>query len=264
MSGEVLICGEGLSWSAGGRRILGPLELSILAGESLAVVGPNGAGKTTLLRLLAGVLRPSTGRLTWRGRRYEDLGPRALARHIGYLPQGQDEAIPLTVGDMARLARHPHRAPWSLGLGPADREAVARALVETGLETLADRPLAELSGGERQMALLAAVCAQEPTLWALDEPTGHLDPRHHLDVAGLLRRRHRGGETLVFVTHELALAGHLATRVVALAEGRILADGPPESVLAPQVLESLFSAAFRVPDAPGPIDPRLRYAEDHA
>ncbi|MDX1630434.1 MAG: ABC transporter ATP-binding protein [Thermoanaerobaculia bacterium] len=247
MSPNSLITARSISWApVEGEPVLGPLDLEVVPGESVAVLGPNGAGKTTLVRLLSGVLSPTTGGLRWQSEPYEALTRRALAREIGYLPQDREETVPLTIRELVALSRYPHRPFWSTGLTGADRGAVERALETTRMGPLSHRPLVELSGGERQMAFLTAVAAQEASLWILDEPTRHLDPRHCLQVASLLRARHEAGTTLLFVTHDLSLAANLATRVVVLEAGRIAADGPPERILEPASLEQLFDAPFHV------------------
>src|SRR6185295_14457529 len=214
---------------------LGPLDLEVAAGECLALVGPNGAGKTTLLRCLAGLRTPSRGVVAHRGRNFAELSRRELARRIAYVPQVRPANVPLTVREAVQLAP-----------SAADHRAVDHALAAAGIEAFAERPLDELSGGERQMAWIAAALAQEAEVLILDEPTTHLDPRHQRDVAGLLHRLHReNGATVLLATHDLDLAGLLGDRVLALRSGRIVSLGPPREVLAADSLAALFDAPFR-------------------
>ncbi len=225
---------------------LGPLDLEIAAGECLSVVGPNGAGKTTLLRCLAGLRAPTGGGITHRGQNYADLKRRELARRIAYVPQVRPANVPLTVREAVELGRYPHLSPFQLAPSAADHRAVAQALAAAGIEALAERPLDELSGGERQMAWIAAALAQEAEVLILDEPTTHLDPRHQREVAGLLCRLHREcGATVLLATHDLELAGLLGDRVLALRAGRTFALGPPGEVLAADSLSALFDVPFR-------------------
>ena len=225
---------------------LGPIDLEIAAGESLALVGPNGAGKTTLLRCLAGLRAPSGGAVAHRGRDFAGLSRRELARRIAYVPQVRPASVPLTVREAVELGRYPHLSPFQLAPSAADHRAVDRALAAAGIEEFAARPLDELSGGERQMAWIAAALAQGAEVLILDEPTTHLDPRHQRDVAGLLHRLHREeGTTVLFATHDLDLAGLLGDRVLALRAGRIQTLGPPREVLAAGPLAALFDAPFR-------------------
>lgn len=225
---------------------LGPLDLEILAGECLALVGPNGAGKTTLLRCLAGLRSPSRGEVAHRGRSFAGLSRRDLARRIAYVPQVRPASVPLTVREAVELGRYPHLSRFQLAPSAADHRAVDAALAAAGIEAFSDRPLDELSGGERQMAWIAAALAQEAEVLILDEPTTHLDPRHQRDVAGLLHRLHREcGATVLLATHDLDLAGLLGDRVLALRAGRIAALGSPREVLAADSLAGLFDAPFR-------------------
>jgi|SRR6185295_11894304 len=225
---------------------LGPLDLEVAAGECLALVGPNGAGKTTLLRCLAGLRTPSRGVVAHRGRNFAELSRRELARRIAYVPQVRPANVPLTVREAVELGRYPHLSPFQLAPSAADHRAVDHALAAAGIEAFAERPLDELSGGERQMAWIAAALAQEAEVLILDEPTTHLDPRHQRDVAGLLHRLHReNGATVLLATHDLDLAGLLGDRVLALRSGRIVSLGPPREVLAADSLAALFDAPFR-------------------
>ena len=245
--GAPLLAARGLGWHAGGRRILGPLDLDVARGESLAVVGPNGAGKTTLLRLLAGLLRPSEGEVRLAGRALAGHSRKALARRIAYVPQLRPIRVPLTVEAVVLLGRYPYLRAFQLAPGPRDLEAVAEALRLAEIEHLRGRPVEELSGGERQSVYIAAALAQEAEILVLDEPTTHLDPRHEREVAALLPRlRREAGRTVVTATHDLNFASLTASRIVALKAGVVLAAGRPAELLEPATLETLFEAPFEV------------------
>ena len=248
---SVLLAARGLLRREAGRTVLGPLDLELSAGESLAVVGPNGAGKTTLLRLLAGVLAPSAGAVALDGNDLASMPRREVARRLVYLPQHPPVEVPLTVERYLLLARFPHRDGWR---GPAatDGDAVDAALAATDLAALRARPLAALSGGERQLVQLAGALVQGGDTWLVDEPTAHLDPAHQRRVARLLADLHgssttaaAGPRTLLLATHDFNLAAVLAARVVALVGGEVAADGPAAEVLAPERLEALYGAPFR-------------------
>ncbi len=243
MSGAPLVAARGLGWRAGGRRILGPIDLELRPGECLAVVGPNGAGKTTLLRLVAGLLAPSSGELAWQGRPYAGLSRGALARRIAYVPQVRPARVPLTVEQLVLLGRYPHLSRWQLAPRAEDFAAVEQALERVDVLHLAARPIEELSGGERQAAYVAAALAQGSELLVLDEPTTHLDPRHQREIAALLLRL-AGERTVLTATHELNFASLVADRILGLRAGRRLALGPPAEVLREPVLAELFEAPF--------------------
>ena len=243
MSGEPLTAARRLGWRAGGRRILGPIDLEVRRGECLAVVGPNGAGKTTLLRLVTGLLSPSEGELHWGEMPYQSLSRTELARRIAYVPQVRPARVPLSVEQLVLLGRYPYLKRWQLAPRAEDFAAVESALERVGARQLRKRPLVELSGGELQTVYIAAALAQGSELLVLDEPTAHLDPRHQREIAALLQRL-AGERTVLTATHELNFASLVADRVLGLRDGRALALGPPAEVLREEVLMDLFEAPF--------------------
>ncbi|HEX2225082.1 MAG TPA: ABC transporter ATP-binding protein, partial [Thermoanaerobaculia bacterium] len=170
MTASPLLVARGLTWGAGGRTVLGPLDLEVLRGECLVVVGPNGAGKTTLLRCLTGLIPPTAGEIAFEGRSFARLSRRAIARRIAYVPQIRPARVPLTAQEVVLLGRYPHLAALQMAPRPEDFTAVDEAFRVVGIEDLRRRPLDELSGGERQAVYIAAALAQESELLVLDEP----------------------------------------------------------------------------------------------
>lgn len=245
MSGSIQLAAEGVGWDTAGCTILSGIDLQVADGECIAVVGPNGAGKTTLLRLLAGLLKPSRGRLESQGRPYESISRRELAIALAYVPQSRPLRVPLTVEDLVMLGRYPYLSPLRLAPRESDFEAVSRALIVAGIEPLRDRRLEDLSGGERQSAYIAAALAQEANTLILDEPTTHLDPRHQRDIATLLVKLNRErGLSIVVATHDLNFAALLAHRILALRQGAMVAFEPPAQLLRPERLIEVFDAPF--------------------
>lgn len=245
--GGELVCADGVGWSVGGRTILDSIDLTIESGECVVVVGPNGAGKSTLLRLLSGLFAPSVGMVRWRGRSLSELSRLDVARRIAYVPQIRPSRIPLSVRQLVLLGRFPYMSRLQMSPGRNDYEAADEALRQVGLEDLAERPVDELSGGERQAVFIAAALAQAAELLVLDEPTTHLDPSHQRDVTRLVEAFGRDpGRTVLVATHDLNFASAVADRVVALREGRVLACEPPEQAMRPELLERLFEAPFEV------------------
>ncbi|MGE0715456.1 MAG: ABC transporter ATP-binding protein [Alphaproteobacteria bacterium] len=212
-----------------GRGVVDGVTLDVAKGALVALVGPNGAGKTTLLRAVAGIL-PHVGRVLVAGRDAATLTPAMRARAVAYLPQQRDIAWRLSARDVVALGRLPHR-PAGRGPSEADRAAVERALRDVDAATLADRPATRLSGGERARVLLARALAQEAPLLLVDEPTAALDPFHQLHVMALLRARADEGASVVAVLHDLASAARFAHSVVLMDRGRVVASGPPATVL---------------------------------
>lgn len=228
----------------GGVRALAGVDVTVDAGELVAVLGPNGAGKSTLLRLLAGLARPDAGTVLWDGQPVARAASRARARRIALVPQSLSALPEVAVRTFVAYGRYAHLG--SFGRPRAgDRDAVDRALAEAELVDLAERPLASLSGGQRQRALIARALAQEAELVLVDEPTNALDPEHQLTVFELIAGLTCAGRAAVVVTHDLNLASQFATRAVLLADGRVAADGAIDAVLRREVLEPVYGPRLR-------------------
>lgn len=222
-----------------GQRLQG-VSLTLRQGEITAICGPNGAGKSSLLGALAGIEPLDSGAVRLDGDLLTGLDRADRARRIGLLPQQAELAWDLSVEVLAGLGR----LPWQLG--PAeDARAIDRALADTGLEPLRQRPLSRLSGGERARAMLARVLAGEPCWLLADEPLANLDLAHQLSLLGHLRTMAQRGLGVVLVLHDLAQAMNRADRVVVLDGGRIAADGPPDQALAAEVIERVWHVRAR-------------------
>ena len=222
------------------------LSLALPQGEFAGVIGPNGSGKTTLLRLLAGLLRPSSGDVLLQGARLDTLSPRLRARSLAVVLQEPSLLFNFSVLEIALMGRAPHLGLWGLER-PDDFAAARRALEEVDLTGLEDRPVQELSSGERQRVFLARALAQEPKGLLLDEPTAFLDLKHAVGLYDILRRLNRErGLTVVTVSHDLSLAARYASRLVLLDRGRIAADGAPAEVVTPARLRDVYGADAEV------------------
>lgn len=238
------------------------LDLRIETGEVTTLIGANGCGKSTLLKAFGRLLTPTAGTVELDGRGVRSIPTREVARRLAILPQKPLTPSATTVRDLVSRGRHPHQSllkPWT----PADTIAVDEALAATGLETLADRDTASLSGGQLQRAWIALVLAQRAPTILLDEPTTFLDLSHQLDVLRLVRSINRErGATVVMVLHDLTLAGRYSDRLVVVGSGRVIADGTPWEVLTPAVLREAFDLdAIVIPDPSSgsplivPVDP---------
>ncbi|EFL51996.1 ABC transporter related protein [Solidesulfovibrio fructosivorans JJ]] len=230
---------ENVRLGHGRRTVLRELSFHVEEGGITALLGPNGSGKTTLLRALMGVLAPKAGTIRFRGRDIRSLSRRALARRIAYLPQQHRPVFPYTVEEVARLGLLPRRGP----LAPytaADRALVRDCLAELGLEALAGRPYTEISGGERQLTLLARALIQGADVAVMDEPESALDFGNQRRLLVRIAALADGGRSCVFSTHlpEHALA--VADRAVLLAGGRVLDVGPTASVVTPEHLAIMY------------------------
>ena len=226
--------------------VISGLSLEVREGEVVALVGPNGSGKSTLLRALGRVLKPKGGTVVLDGRELSQWPTREIAKRLALLPQGPALSNDMTARELVWLGRSPHQG--ILGLPTAeDREAVAWAVRETGIEPLIERAMSSLSGGERQRVWLAMALAQRPQVLLLDEPTTFLDLNHQLEVLDLIRYLNREhGLTVVMVLHDLNQAARYASRVVVLQQGRIYGDGPPEAIVTPLTLREVFEVEAQV------------------
>jgi len=226
--------------------VLRDLRLTVRPGRVLALAGPNGAGKTTLLRGLARLLRPRQGAVLLDGRDLWQLSERDTARRLGLVPQNETSEWPLTVEQVVALGRAAHRG-WFMPYSAADHAAVDAALAQTGLELLRSRFLSELSGGERQRVLIARALAQQPATILLDEPTAHLDLRYQGAVLGLARRlAHESGLAVVLSLHDLNLVALYADQVALIADGGVVAEGTPATVLTAEHLQRAYGVPIAV------------------
>jgi iron complex transport system ATP-binding protein len=245
MSDQFMLTAQGVSVRLSRRTVLDGISLSLPPAQLVALVGPNGAGKTTLLRALAGLV-PSTGSIEIGGDRLPSLALRERARRFGYLPQGHVVHWPLPARDVVALGRYPHGATDPARLSPADKQAVLRAMQATNVIAFAERPVTELSGGERSRVALARVLAVEAPVVLADEPTAALDPRYQIDVMMNLRSIANRGVLVLVVTHDLGLAARFADTVLVLSGGRLVAHGKPEQALSEQLMADVFRvSAYR-------------------
>ena len=245
MTAAAFLTAQGLSVTLSGRAVLHDVSLALPSGRLVALVGPNGAGKTTLLRALAGLV-PSEGTVHVGGDALSALSLRERARRFGYLPQGHMVHWPLPARDIVALGRYPHGATDPARLTPADAEAVARAMRIADVVDFAERPVTELSGGERSRVALARVLAVEAPVILADEPTSSLDPRHQIDVMKTLRLATGKGALVIVVTHDLGLAARFADTILVLSAGRLVSQGAPLEALSEQIMADVFRiSAYR-------------------
>jgi len=238
-----------------GRKGLDGVSLSVAPGELVAVVGPNGAGKSSAIRALAGLLPLTGGQAFLAGDDVAGLSARIRAERAAYLPQERRIAWNLPAVEVAALG-----APFLAASDALERARAALDEVEAG--HLADRGVAEMSGGERARILLARALASGARALLADEPTAGLDPEAQLMVLERLKARAATGQAVLVSLHDLALAARFADRVVALDAGRVVADDAPLAALTPEVMAQVFGLAARWVEGPdGPLLSSGRYSE---
>jgi iron complex transport system ATP-binding protein len=239
----------GLSAAYGRNRVLDSVRFTVEPGGWLAIIGPNGSGKSTLLRSVLG-LQHHEGQVRIDGVPAAGMPRRERARLLAYAPQKPVLPEGISTRDYVTLGRTPHR-PLLAAPRAVDRAIVEDVLRRLGLEAFADRLVVTLSGGEQQRAVLARALAQRPRVLLLDEPTAALDLGHAQQVLDLLDRlRREEGLTVVSTLHDLTLAGQYADRLTLLADGRVVAEGPPAEVLTPAALQAHYGARAQVVTGP--------------
>ena len=245
-AGLVTLRAHAVTAGYGRACILRGIDLEVRTGEVLGLIGPNGAGKSTLLRALAGLIRPQEGTVTDPDTSLTSRSARDRARRVAFLPQDTSLDLDLPAREIVALGRYAHRSRWRAG--PADAHAINDALVRTGADAYRERHVAQLSGGQRQLVLVAKLLAQEARTLLLDEPVSALDLGYQLDVLMLLAELARDGHAVVLVLHDLELAARFCDRLVLLQDGRVRADGAPAEVLTSELLGEVYRVRAVVTD----------------
>jgi iron complex transport system ATP-binding protein len=233
-------------------QVLRGVSLDILPGTITAILGPNGAGKTTLLRLILGLLKPQQGTIYLEGRPQKTFSRREMSRLMGLVPQSEYIPFDFSVLEFVLLGRAPYLGPLDMPR-EQDRAIALEALRAIGLEHLRDRATPSLSGGERQLAMMARALAQQPRLLLLDEPTSHLDLSNRDRVLNVLRAQAREGVTVIFTTHDPNLAATIADYVILMRRGALLAAGTLETTLTAENLTATYGIPVRVTRVDGQL-----------
>jgi len=231
---------EDVSATYDGRTVLNHISLRVHADGVVGLIGPNGSGKTTLLRLLSGALRCSAGIVRVMGQGVERFAKRDLARTLAFVPQAVEVPVAYTVADVVAMGRTPYVSGWA-PLSSKDRDAVRRAMALMDVEALSERPIDELSSGERQRAIVAMALAQEPKILLLDEPIAHLDIQHAWTLMSLIAQMNREQQLAVVVSlHDLNLAAEFCPQLHLLDGGTTAASGAAAEVLDPAILARVY------------------------
>jgi len=236
---------ESLAFGFPGRTIGRDVSFSLSDGEVMCVLGPNGGGKTTLFRTVLGLLAKHSGSIALEGQSIETLSRSEIAKLIGYVPQGHSGYFAYTVRDFVLMGRTAHLGIFS-SPSKKDFDVADRALASLGMAQLAERPITEVSGGERQLALVARALAQEPRLLVLDEPTASLDFGNQVRVLERIAALARTGISILFSSHDPDHAFLCAQRALLLAEGRALEIGAPREVIRADTLQRLYGVSVEV------------------
>ena len=236
------------SYGTGARSLAG-ISFSAARGDVLCILGPNGSGKTTLLRCLIGSLAMASGLVALAGQDTRAMAPRQLARLLAYVPQSTQSVFGHLVRDIVLMGRSAH-LPRFQTPGPNDHAIVEAALARVGIAHLAARSFSTISGGEKQLCLLARAVAQEPAVLILDEPAASLDFGNQARILDILAGLAASGLAIVMTTHHPDHALQIGTSVLALREGRVVADGSTAAMLDEGFLSTLYGTPIRVLRSP--------------
>jgi len=240
---------RGVGMRYDGAEVLSGVNLDFPAAQMATIVGSNGAGKSTLIGVMSGLRHGYTGHCTYEGVEVSRWQRRGFARRVSVVPQSLRLEFPFTAEQVVMMGR----TPFCDGLfeSPEDRQAVERAMEITDTTAFRNRDFRSLSGGERQLVVLASALAQSPQALLLDEPTSFLDLKHQVSIYRLLRELREQGLLIITVTHDLNLAAAYSDRVVMLKSGRVAADGPPPETLNSSRIEEVFGVRSQVWKADG-------------
>ena len=252
------VVAQSLIWGVRRRTIVSDVSFSVVRGETLGLIGPNGSGKSSLLRLLAGLKRPMSGRVEINGQDIAQVPRKALSRQVAFVQQSAATDTNVTVADVVRLGRTPHRsalAGWSDG----DEAAVAHALDRVDMASRKRQSWQTLSGGERQRVHIARALAQAPQVLFLDEPTNHLDIHHQIEILRMVRDLDL---TSIIALHDLNLAAMFCDRIVVFEAGAVRACGTPDAVLTQEILRDVFRVKAHIVRTPEARRPHIRFSPE--
>jgi iron complex transport system ATP-binding protein len=249
---EPIITLDHISYSYDGnhRDALKNLNLEISDGSVTAILGPNGAGKSTLLHVILGWLLPSEGKIFLQGRLLQEFSRRQAGQMMALVPQMEHMPFDYSVMEYVLLGRTPYLHPLA-SPGTKDLKAAYHALAISGLSEMESRTVTSLSGGERQLVLLARALTQQPHIILLDEPTAHLDLANKARLINILRELHKAGSTIILTTHEPEAAAAVANEIVLLRAGQILTSGLRDQVFTAENLTEAYGVPVRIVDVDG-------------
>lgn len=242
---ELMLEVDSLAYSYGNGTVFENVSFSLKIGDVMCILGPNGAGKSTLIKCIAGIFKPAAGSVRIMGEDTASLGAMEIARSIGYVPQQNEVIFPFTVLDFVMMGRTPH-IPLFSSPNNKDMDIAREALSMVGVADLADRTVSSLSGGQRQIVLIARALAQQPALLLLDEPTAHLDFGNQILVLETVQKLAAKGMSILMNTHMPDHAFLVGNSAAALTENKLVAVGEVKTVVNSQIMSSLYGVKVAV------------------
>ena len=238
------------------------IDLQVSHQSFLAVIGPNGSGKTTLLRLITRLLKPSHGCISINQKSLEHFTSRELARRMAVISSDQHFEFPFSVVEVVSMGRYPYLGRFTR-LSRSDRRVVDEALAMTKTSHLKDRPISQISSGERQRVLLARAVAQEPEILILDEPNAHLDINHQASIFRLLQfLNQKRGVSVIAVLHDLGAAAAFCQELILINNGKMIKRGKPTEVITTKIIHETYGTDVLVSQHPADGFPLVSYRKD--
>lgn len=238
---------KGLSFAYGRQQVLKELELEIKEGVITTLIGANGCGKSTLFSLMTKNLTPETGKIVFQGKEITGIKRKEFARKVAIVHQYNTAPADLTVENLVAYGRTPYHTMGFSANGKEDEEKVGWAMEITNTLKHRDKPVTKLSGGQKQRVWIAMALAQDTKVLFLDEPTTYLDIRYQLQILRLIRRLNREfGMTIVMVLHDMNQSMYYSDEIVAMKDGKVLAQGAPEQVITPKLVHSIYDVELNI------------------
>lgn len=239
---------KGVEYSYGNLKVLHGVDMDFYKGTFYGILGPNGCGKSTLLKNLYGYLKPSAGSIELAGKQIKSMKPKERARNIAYVPQDSHLGFDFSVFEIIAMGRNPYHSPLD-NLSKDDMDHIRTAMEETSTTHLKDKSINELSGGEKQRALIARAFAQDSEIILMDEPVSMLDINHQVEIMDLARNlADKMGKTIICVLHDLNLAAQYTQHIFLMKDGVVVRAGIPDDILDADIIKEVYGAEVYVGD----------------